>query len=370
MGCLLSGHAQRGSSPLVCSTCDSTIESHVLFDSRQQTGQGADYRTAPGSETIDERHLQTRRPFQLLLRQELSAIENSGDDEPAEISVLYFARVTKEGKSGARWQDNVNISTVVKTFRRVGDGLPYDAEGCGKLCQFFAFLNPIIIPPSITPKNMTRTLEPRKFFEESISKYTPLMACLYGLATANASRPLELILQRDRPDYQSQYLAVLAAHDILLRANVKHPLNFQLMLGSELLRQGASRYFRDLLSSFRLSGSREFSVQKQCQAVVAYLLKGREVGINDMHITNGDNFGMVLKGEEASYVQRILFQNIILRSHRLKARCEAEVKKLFAKKYPAFSTESGVRDLLNEKIYCLSDEVFGEERYKSLISNH
>ena len=58
-------------------------------------------------------------------------------------------------------------------------------------------------------------------------------------------------------------------------------------------------------------------MQKQCQAVVAYLLKGREVGINDMHITNGDNFGMVLKGEEASYVQRILFQNIILRSLRL-----------------------------------------------------
>jgi hypothetical protein len=48
-----------------------------------------------------------------------------------------------------------------------------------------------------------------------------------------------------------------------------------------------------------------------------------------------------------------------------KARCEAEVKELFAKKYPAFSTESRVRDLLNEKSYCLSDEVFGEERYKS-----
>lgn len=32
---------------------------------------------------------------------------------------------------------------------------------------------------------------------------------------------------------------------------------------------------------------------------------------------NGDNFGMVLKGEEASYVQQILFQNIILRSLHL-----------------------------------------------------
>ena len=33
VGCLLSGHARRGSSPFVCSTCDSTIESHVFLQS-------------------------------------------------------------------------------------------------------------------------------------------------------------------------------------------------------------------------------------------------------------------------------------------------------------------------------------------------
>ena len=48
-----------------------------------------------------------------------------------------------------------------------------------------------------------------------------------------------------------------------------------------------------------------------------------------------------------------------------KTRSEAEVKELFAKKYPTFSTESRMRDLLIKKIYCLCDEVFGEERYKS-----
>ncbi len=41
------------------------------------------------------------------------------------------------------------------------------------------------------------------------------------------------------------------------------------------------------------------------------------------------------------------------------------MKELFAIKDPVFSTESRARDLLSEKIYCLSDEVFGEERYKS-----
>ena len=31
VGCLLSGHAQRGSSPFVCSTCDSTTEISCFF---------------------------------------------------------------------------------------------------------------------------------------------------------------------------------------------------------------------------------------------------------------------------------------------------------------------------------------------------
>ena len=35
VGCLFSGHAQRGLSPLVCFTCDSTIESHVLFQDKE-----------------------------------------------------------------------------------------------------------------------------------------------------------------------------------------------------------------------------------------------------------------------------------------------------------------------------------------------
>jgi len=89
------------------------------------------------------------------------------------------------------------------------------------------------------------------------------------------------------------------------------------MLTNELQKIGISKYLKDLLSAWRLSGSREFSTRRDCQSVVENLLKRVNVNAFDMCLTNGDNFGMVVKGEEASYKQRTLFQDIIIRMSRL-----------------------------------------------------
>ena len=47
------------------------------------------------------------------------------------------------------------------------------------------------------------------------------------------------------------------------------------------------------------------------------LLKGVEVGPGDVGLLNGDSIGHTIKGKEASYSQRILFQDIVIRSPRL-----------------------------------------------------
>ena len=102
------------------------------------------------------------------------------------------------------------------------------------------------------------------------------MAFLFGRATGKSERNLNKINARDQQDHQSQFLAVAAASDIILRCTHRYAGQFQLMIGNQLDMQSVSRLFRDILSAFRLAPSRTYSGQK---TVLRCLVEVKRSGI-------------------------------------------------------------------------------------------
>ena len=81
----------------------------------------------------------------------------------------------------------------------------------------------LILPyhtPRIAPFGKVPTLIPQEVFDHAVANYTPLVACLYGLTTASVNDQ----------DFQSQYIAVVTAGDMLERYAMRDPSHFQLML--------------------------------------------------------------------------------------------------------------------------------------------
>jgi len=144
---------------------------------------------------------------------------------------------------------------------------------------------------SIPLKKDVLTLSPWELFEHSIKQYTPLMTCLFGLATGRSRPDLDKINDHDNPSHQLQYLAIYAACDIIIRCTTRYPMPFHLMLGDQLEIQLVSTVFRELLSAFRIAPSRLHSDKTQCEKVVVGLLKGVDVDTYDICLLNGDNIG-------------------------------------------------------------------------------
>ena len=95
-----------------------------------------------------------------------------------------------------------------------------------------------------------------KLFEHGLVNYTPLTALLVGLALGQCERNLDKINDSANwPDYQSQYLAVIAARDIILRNSTHYPLFFQLMLADQLTVQHVSKACREFLSTYRVASN-------------------------------------------------------------------------------------------------------------------
>ncbi len=76
--------------------------------------------------------------------------------------------------------------------------------------------------------------------------------------------------------------------------------------------QKVSAPFRDILCTLWLIPCRTLSDKKECEKVVQTLMAGIHIGPHDMAVLNGDNVGFTILGEEASYSQWILFQDINL----------------------------------------------------------
>ena len=118
-----------------------------------------------------------------------------------------------------------------------------------------------------------KTFSPLKYFLNAVKYLTPLMAILFGLATGKSNRDLDKITDSSYQDYQSQYVAVSVASDLILRCTHRYPGQLQLMIGNLLDMQKISIVFRDLMSAMRLSTSRAYSDNRQCAAVVESLLE-------------------------------------------------------------------------------------------------
>ena len=175
-----------------------------------------------------------------------------------------------------------------------------------------------MIPPSLTLHDDVSTLSPRKLFEHGLVNYTPLMALLVGLALGQCERYLEKINDSANwPDYQSQYLAVIAARDIILRNSTHYPLFFQLMLADQLTVQHVSKACREFLSTYRVASNINTSSRRLFTKNIQRLLEGVAIGPYDLFLLNGDNIGFTVKGEFAAYMQFTLFQDIIIRALRL-----------------------------------------------------
>ena len=104
---------------------------------------------------------------------------------------------------------NPKTSIIVNTLSHVGEQKSSE-EFCNTLCSFFAFQYHCNVQPSITPFGKVPTLMPREVFDHTVANYTTLMACLYGLATGKAIRPIKRITAPNDQDFQSQYLIVSA----------------------------------------------------------------------------------------------------------------------------------------------------------------
>ena len=150
------------------------------------------------------------------------------------------------------------------------------------------------------------------------------------------------------------------------RAAVRHPYHFQLMLGNQLGMQQTSQAFRDLLSAFRIAPSRDHATRAQCSATVKSLMKGVQVQSHDMCLLNGDNIGHVIKGKEASYKQRTLFQDIIVRKERLEElsiHCQEKGDRI--SRVPANTWLDLVQDNLGKDELAQDTVVVNEEDYKT-----
>jgi len=137
--------------------CDLQITSHVFYKNSHEdpAGERANYSTT--EEQVADEKLKMKRPLQYLVRKELPTFDAAvKEDKPAEMSVLYYASVSRgEGDETSK------RSVVTQTFCRIGKGLQYSKECCDKLCSFFSFLNPSIMAASVQDREDITTLSQR-----------------------------------------------------------------------------------------------------------------------------------------------------------------------------------------------------------------
>ena len=257
--CLLDAHARRGTALLGCPRCSVDVDAHVRCTSQRVPIAPAVPYGRGGSTPMGDEALQKFFPLQHMLRGKMPVITDTSFD--SEFLLLYAAHVSsREG------EDRFTTETVTKELacpsRRSTE------DDCDRLCEFFAFLYPRVTIPSMTPRSELRTLRPRAFHDHVVRNYKPLIASLFGLATGRSRRDLAKINSGRHQDFQSQYLAVAAASDLLIRCTTRYPGLFQLMVGDQLDMQPVSSGLYNLLSAWRVAPSPHNSDRSQCENIV------------------------------------------------------------------------------------------------------
>jgi hypothetical protein len=185
----------------------------------------------PKEKSYDEKTIRMKYLLNYLWQEKKDVIDSlkTNEDEKGCAIVLYAAKITKQ--KGKQRLDQ--IKTLVKAISWNGDDPP-DEDYCHGLQEFCAFLHPNIATPSITPYAHIPTLSPKEFQAHALYTPTPLLASLFGLATG-LSRVNKADIE-EKQDYQSQFLAIAAAQDLLLYcATVRNPCHLQLMIGNQII---------------------------------------------------------------------------------------------------------------------------------------
>ena len=204
-------HARRGAQLL--RFCGVKVSSHrIIGAERIPTDETVSFNVDEG-ETLTDEQMQEQRPLDFLLEREYEEFNNSSGE--GMMAVLYCGMVERTREK----TEVIYKSSHIKRFYNK----PPSPEYSESVATFFSFLGPQITLLSATPYSDMVKFSPPEFSKHAVANYTPLMAALYGLATSKGERELTKITGPDYPDFQSVYLAVAAARDLILRCSHKYP---------------------------------------------------------------------------------------------------------------------------------------------------
>ena len=211
-----------------------------------------------------------------------------------EVVLLYGLRFAKE--DGQEMFNSMEKCIVSHTSQDSHDTIRR------RMMDFGVFLHETITSPSVTPYSQMESLSPTEFLVKKVNNPSVLLAFLFGLATQKEKidrrtviRPIKDSIDQTRSQRdaamktQSQFFAIAAAADILLRSNSHMPCEFQLMLGRQIGIEKLSQSLRVLLSVTRLATSHACEDMRLCDAVVKKMSKEIIVDPRGLHFIIADN---------------------------------------------------------------------------------
>ena len=146
--CLIDAHARRGTSLLSCPRCCLRVGSHIHLSERVPVAPAVPCNDGSASPMSDDT-LQRFYPLQFLMRKEIKAITDPSSS--SEYLLLYAVRI-----SSAFGTERFATTSVTKVLACPTRGAPLD--DCNRLCEFFAFLYPLLTTPSMTPRSKINIL--------------------------------------------------------------------------------------------------------------------------------------------------------------------------------------------------------------------
>ena len=171
---------------------------------------------APSTTTVDDETIENYRPFTLLLKKKLNDLRSA---EEGQISIIYFATIQKDaGGRSTRHISKALISCV--------DNNGVSKQDCEDICKVFSMIKSAIVTPSIVPREDIPTFKPRELFTFRVEHFSPLLAAICGLTSKYSLPDIDRINSGEDQDHQSQFLAMVAAHDIILRGTTTYPNHF------------------------------------------------------------------------------------------------------------------------------------------------
>ena len=243
-------------------------------------------------------------------------------DDKVELSVLYGLKLTKEEN-----ESKYSLSKCIVPLTRIAGNDTIDCDSSEGLKDFGTFLHVDVTQQSRMTYDSMESLSPVMYVEKKVNALTPLSALLYGLATGTSEIDKDTIRKPYLDETagqtssektiglrtQSQFFAIAAAADMLLRSTSNHPYEFQMMLGRMLDMEGIKRETRDLLSRSRVIPSRNCSQRTLCRSVVENMR--RQIDIDptcNLHFLIGDNFGFkAIANHDASKIGTVQYTQLI-----------------------------------------------------------